>query len=84
MWYIIHEGVIKKGGTGLPGVGLGSHLYSVLVLIATRKGDRGLRWGGLPAFMFAGVVLAVVLIIIVFRGGFHGSWCPFVFVSTGC
>ena len=34
--------------------------------------------------MFAGVVLAVVLVIIVFRGGFRGSQCPFVFMSTGC
>jgi len=57
--YIIHEGANKKGGTGLLGVGLGPHSYSVLVLIALAR-DRGSRWGGLPTFMFMGIVLAVV------------------------
>jgi len=44
----------------------------------TRGGARG----RLPVFAFAEVVLAEVLVVIVFGGGFRGSWCLFGFVSA--
>jgi hypothetical protein len=48
-----------------------------------RRGEgRGSRWSGLPAFAFAEVVLAIVLVVIAFGGGFRGSWRPFGFASA--
>jgi hypothetical protein len=48
---------------------------------STRGGAR-VEVGGLPAFAFAEVVLAIVLVVIAFGGGFRGSWRPFGFASA--
>jgi len=78
-------GVFRVRGAGETGspVVLGSRFDPLCTPTSLNEGrGRGTRWGELPTWAFAGVVLAVVLVVLVvfaFGCGFRGFRRPFAF-----